>query len=232
MIQCLVLAPLPPETVLSGGRRLRIYPGPGLRKLCAMYVSVGRKRLGDIVACQGNGFTLPVTIETSGSSRGRSLRRNPGSPSRIKHCIYVAQHVVHVRFTMRVSSDSIQQCACRHRICVLQQPHHLVACPPIRPPKQGPNDDGASCTEIMGETCSPSVRRCFGHRPDLICAKRQDAGCHLEALCMWVWSGTRGLLMTSFLTGLGLATQPECRANGPKVNSGKRQCGEGDAHPT
>lgn len=36
-----------------------------------------------------------------------------------------------------------------------------------------------------------------------------------------MWSGTRGLLVISFLTGLGLATEPECRANGPKVNSGK-----------
>lgn len=70
MIQCPVIASLPPETVLSVGGRLRIYPGPGLRKLCAMDVSVGRKRLGDIVACQGNGFTLAVAIETSGSSRG------------------------------------------------------------------------------------------------------------------------------------------------------------------
>lgn len=35
-----------------------------------------------------------------------------------------------------------------------------------------------------------------------------------------MWSGTRGLLVISFLTGLGLATEPECRANGPKVNSG------------
>lgn len=42
-----------------------------------------------------------------------------------------------------------------------------------------------------------------------------------------VWSGTRGLLMTSFLTGLGLATEPECRASGPKVNSEKHQCGGG-----
>lgn len=63
---------------------------------------------------------------------------------------------------------------------------YLVACPPSLPQKQGPNDDGASCTEIMGETSSPSVRRCFGHRPDLICAERQDAGCHLEALCVCV----------------------------------------------
>lgn len=62
--------------------------------------------------------------------------------------------------------------------------------------------------------------------------KMQDATSRL-CVCMWVWSGTRGLLMTSFLTGLGLATQPECRANGPKVNSEEGVSAEGeDAHRT
>lgn len=34
-----------------------------------------------------------------------------------------------------------------------------------------PNDSNTMCTEIVGETPSRSVRSCFGHRPDLICAR-------------------------------------------------------------
>lgn len=49
--------------------------------------------------------------------------------------------------------------------------------------------------------------------------QRQDAGCHLEAARAVGNSGIT--LVISFLTGLGLATEPECRANGLKVNSGK-----------
>lgn len=129
-----------------------------------------------------------------------------------------------------VSSDSMTVCLQPTGSVYFQQPHHLLGrVPPSLPQKQGPNDDGASCTEIMGETSSPSVRRCFGHRPDLICAERQDAGCHLEALCVFVGvvghSGITGDKLSDRF-GAGHSARMPCQWAKSQFWRG-RQCGGG-----
>lgn len=142
-----------------------------------MRVFVVDNRLGD-TEVRGIQVTFRVAVETSGSSRGSKFAPEswvafPGSNATSAtqlnmSCMFDSHHG-------DGSSKSVQQHAAgTGDLCTpAASSAWSRAALPILPPqsKQGPNDNDASCTEIMGETSSPSVRRCFGHRPDLICAK-------------------------------------------------------------